>query len=79
LGEFPPLSDCQQSPAGQRVGRMNRTIKEATVKRFHSDDLDQQRNHLANFISAYNFERRLKPFKVPTPYEFICKQWTIEP
>ena len=62
-----------------QVERMNRTIKEATVKRFHYDDHDQLRNHLANFISAYNFGRRLKTLKGLTPYEFICKQWTIEP
>lgn len=62
-----------------QVERMNRTIKEATVKRFHDHDHDQLRNHLANFISAYNFGRRLKTLKGLTPYEFICKQWTIEP
>ena len=62
-----------------QVERMNRTIKEATVKRFHYDDHDQLRQHLANFISAYNFGRRLKTLKGVTPYEFICKQWTIEP
>ena len=62
-----------------QVERMNRTIKEATVKRFHYDDHDQLRNHLTNFISAYNFGRRLKTLKGLTPYEFICKQWTIEP
>jgi len=32
---------------------------------------------LADFISAYNFGRRLKTLKGLTPYEFICKQWTI--
>jgi transposase InsO family protein len=62
-----------------QVERMNRTIKDATVKRFHYDDHDQLRAHLANFISAYNFGRRLKTLKGLTPYEFICKQWTIEP
>ena len=62
-----------------QVERMNRTIKEATVKRFHYDNHEQLRNHLANFISAYNFGRRLKTLKGLTPYEFICKQWTIEP
>ena len=62
-----------------QVERMNRTIKEATVKRFHYDDHDQLRQHLANFISAYNFRRRLKTLKGLTPYEFICKQSTIEP
>ncbi len=62
-----------------QVERMNRTIKEATVNRFHYDDHDQLRNHMANFISAYNFGRRLKALKGLTPYEFICKQWAIEP
>ena len=42
---------------------MNHTIKEATVKRFHYDDHNQMRGHLANFISAYNFGRRLKTLK----------------
>ena len=62
-----------------QVERMNRTIKEATVKRFHYDDHDQLRNHLADFIAAYNFARRLKTLKGLTPYEFICKGWTNEP
>jgi transposase-like protein len=43
-----------------QVERMNRTIKEATVKRFHYEDHAQRRRHLADVISAYNFGRRLK-------------------
>ncbi len=39
---------------------MNRTIREATVKRFHYDSHDQLRTHLTDFIAAYNFARRLK-------------------
>ena len=62
-----------------QVERMNRTIKEATVKRFHYDDHAQLRQHLAEFIDAYNFGRRLKTLKGLTPYEAICKQWTSEP
>jgi len=62
-----------------QVERMNRTIKEATVKRFHYDDHAQLQQHLANFIDAYNYGRRLKALKGLTPYEFICKQWTSEP
>ena len=58
---------------------MNRTIKEATVKRFHYDDHDQLRGHLCNFISDYNFGCRLKTLKAIMPYEFIGKLWTIEP
>ena len=62
-----------------QVERMNRTIKEATVKRFHYDDHAQLRGHLESFVAAYNFGRRLKTLKGLTPYEFICKRWTIEP
>ncbi|MCA1408854.1 IS481 family transposase [Ensifer sp. IC3342] len=62
-----------------QVERMNRTIKDATVKRFHYDDHDQLRRHLDDFIAAYNFGRRLKTLKGLTPYEFICKAWTKEP
>ncbi|WP_244506382.1 IS481 family transposase [Pararhizobium polonicum] len=62
-----------------QVERMNRTITDAAVKRFHYDDHDPLRTHLKSFIAAYNFGRRLKTLKGLTPYEFICKRWTIEP
>ena len=36
---------------------MNRTIKDATVKRFYYESHEQLRRHLADFVSAYNFGR----------------------
>ncbi len=62
-----------------QVERMNRTIKDATVKRFHYDSHEQLRSHLADFLDAYNFARRLKTLNGLTPYEYICKIWTSEP
>ncbi|WP_425999097.1 integrase core domain-containing protein, partial [Caulobacter sp. DWR1-3-2b1] len=62
-----------------QVERMNRTIKEATVKRFHYETHDHLRRHLGDFIHAYNFARRLKTLNGLTPYEYICKIWTKEP
>jgi len=62
-----------------QVERMNRTIKEATVKRFHYETHDELRGHLADFVSAYNYAKRLKTLKGLTPYEYICKVWTKEP
>ena len=59
-----------------QVERMNRTIKDATVKRFHYEEHDHLRRHLADFVDAYNFARRLKTLKGLTPYEAICKAWT---
>ena len=54
----------------------NRAIKDATIKRVYYESHDRFRQHLADFVSAYNFGRRLKILKGLTPYEFICKCWT---
>src|SRR5579863_2241658 len=62
-----------------QVERMNRTIKEATVRRYHYETHGQLERHLADFVAAYNFARRLKTLKGLTPYEFICRRWTLEP
>lgn len=56
-----------------QVERMNRTIKDATVKLFPPETHDQLRTHLADFLAAYNFARRLKTLNGLTPYEYICK------
>ncbi len=42
-----------------QVERMNRTIKEA-VKRFYYETHAQLRSHLGDFVSAYNFAKRLE-------------------
>jgi transposase InsO family protein len=62
-----------------QVERMNRTIKDATVKRFHYATHDQLRTHLVDFVAAYNLARRLKTLRGLTPYEAICKAWAGEP
>jgi transposase InsO family protein len=62
-----------------QVERMNRTIKEATVKRYHYDSHAQLAAHLRDFINAYNYGRRLKTLRGLTPYEYSCKCWTGEP
>jgi hypothetical protein len=58
---------------------MNRTIKEATVKRYYYETHEQLRQHLTDFLAAYNFARRLKTLRGLTPYEAICKAWTDDP
>lgn len=65
-------------PRDGQVERMNRTIKDATVKRFHYDSHDQFPGHLADFMAAYNFARRLKTLSSLTPNEYICKIWISE-
>lgn len=62
-----------------QVERMNRTINEATVKRFHYDKHDQLRTQLDDFLAAYHFARRLMTLNDLTSYEYISKIWTSEP
>jgi hypothetical protein len=57
---------------------MNRTIKEATVKRYYYQTHQQLKDHLQLFLTAYNFAKRLKTLKGLTAYEFIIKCWQTE-
>jgi transposase InsO family protein len=62
-----------------QVERMNRTLKDATVRRYHYETHRQLREHLAAFLNAYNFAKRLKTLRGLTPYERICKAWADQP
>jgi transposase InsO family protein len=59
--------------------RMNRTIKDATVKAFHYDHLRSLKAHVLAFVTAYNFAKHLKALKWRTPYQVICEAWTKAP
>lgn len=73
------LTKIKHPWANGQVERMNRTIKEATIKRYHYESHAQLTAHLHDFIDAYNYGRRLKTLKGLTLFEYICKIWTIEP
>jgi transposase InsO family protein len=62
-----------------QVERMNRTLKEATVQRYYYESHEQLRAHLADFLAAYNFAKRLKTLRGLTPHEYVCKIWTEDP
>ncbi len=62
-----------------QVERMNRTLKDATVKRFYYQTHEQLKEHLQTFLMAYNFARRLKTLQGLTAYQFICQQWQKNP
>ena len=59
--------------------RMNRTVKEATIKAFHYPDLDSLKAHVLAFVSAYNFAKHLKAIRWKTPFEAVCHAWTTTP
>src|SRR6266446_2301093 len=59
--------------------RMNRTIKEATIKVFHYPSLEGLKAHVLAFVTAYNFAKHLKALRWKTPFEAICAAWTKDP
>ena len=61
------------------IQRSQASLATLTVKRFHYESHDQLRTHLADFMAAYNFARRLKTLSGLTPYEYMAKIWTSEP
>lgn len=65
------MTKAEHSWTNGEAERMNRTIKDAMVKRFYYESHDQLRQHLADFVVAYNFARRLKSLKGRTRCEFI--------
>jgi hypothetical protein len=58
---------------------MNRTLKEATVRKYHYTSHSKLKEHLYAFLMAYNFAKRLKTIKGKTPYEFILSYFEKEP
>ena len=59
--------------------RMNRTVKAATVKAFHYEDLQSLKAHVLAFVTAYNFAKHLKALRWRTPFQAICDAWTKDP
>jgi hypothetical protein len=55
---------------------MNRTIKDATVKVFHYEDLESLKAHVLAFVAGYNFAKHLKALRWRTPHQTICNKWT---
>jgi len=59
--------------------RMNRTIKDATVKVFHYETLESLSAHVLAFVTAYNFAKHLKALRWRTPFQAIRDAWTKDP
>jgi transposase InsO family protein len=59
--------------------RMNRPIKEATVKVFHDETLEGLSAHVQAFVTASTFAKHLKALRWRTPFQTICDAWTKDP
>jgi transposase-like protein len=62
-----------------QVERMNRTIKQATVKTYHYQTVDQLKQHLYDFLMAYNYAKKLKILKFMTPMQKIIMEYKLKP
>jgi transposase-like protein len=59
--------------------RMNRTVKDATVKAFHYPGLDALKAHVLAFVAAYNLAKRLEALRWRTPFQAVCDAWKADP
>lgn len=59
--------------------RMNRTIKEATIKAFHYPNLQSLKAHVLTFVCAFSFAKHLKALRWKTPYQTIVDTWQKNP
>ena len=62
-----------------QVERMNRTIKEATVKKYHYETMSEMQKHLDAYLVAYNCAKHLRSIKFKTPLEFLMDKYLNKP
>ena len=62
-----------------QVECFHRTLKEATVQRYHDQTTAQLNEYRQAFLLAYNRAERLKRLRGLTPHEFVCVQWQKTP
>ena len=65
--------------ANGQAERMNRMVKDATVKTFHYDDLENLKAHVLSFVPVYNVAKHLKALQWKTPFQSICDAWKANP
>jgi hypothetical protein len=85
-GQAHHIAGSLKGTAGQRLtadlmpdnGIVEADESDATVNRYHYESRDQIR-HLDDFVTAYNFARRLKTLNALTPTSSSASDGTIEP
>ena len=61
------------------VERMNRTIKESTIKTYEYEGLEQLREHVQAFVQSYNFGKHLKALRWKKLFRAMCDAWKKDP
>jgi len=57
----------------------NKMLKEATIKKYHYENVDYLKAHLQIFLLYYNFQKQLKALKYKTPWQMIEECYDLEP
>jgi hypothetical protein len=75
---------CRQNGIEHRLAKPNHpcSLEDQQGRhrtRYHHENRAQLEAHLADFLDAYNFAKRLQPLNGLTPHEYVCAVWTNEP
>jgi transposase-like protein len=62
-----------------QVERMNKTLKDATIKMFQYQSIDQFKVNLQDFLSFYNRSKKLSALKRLSPFDFLKNKAKIFP
>jgi transposase InsO family protein len=73
------LTEFRHPWTNGQVEKFNDTLKKATTKTYHYETVEELKNHLYDFVMAYNYNRKLKSLKFKTPYEKIGECYQKDP
>lgn len=62
-----------------QVERMNKTLKDATIKMFQYDTIEQFKLNLHDFLNYYNCYKKLSAIGRKSPYDFIREKYKLNP
>ena len=62
-----------------QVERMNKTLKDATIKMFEYDTVEQFKVNMHDFLNYYNCSKKLKAIGRKSPFTFLREKYKINP
>ena len=62
-----------------QVERMNQILKDATIKMFEYDTVEQFKVNLHDFLNYYNCSKKLKSLNRKSPFTFLQEKYKINP